>query len=332
MKVRQGSMRPHSHWRIPTLSLAVGVALAAATLATPAPAAAKPKITLPLVQGLYNGESVWYISTEASDAGLATATGATYAPKLSTAIGVGATADLFHVTNFDQPNVLDSVPSPVGPGNTDPDYSPLWRIHLVTWRVGVKPVLLTSEQAVLDAEAAGNVTIEATSIVVNCPVIATPSGHLPSALEVEIEADGEATVTLPLVKGFVNGATVFYINTEASDAGVAAHDGTNFAPKLVHAHASGAEDDIFPFFGSANPAQHNILGSAPNPVGPANTDFDYSPLWDVVPVQFVNQTVRHYPLVRSEPDLLALQARGVLTVGPEAVIIVNCPVLRVAER
>ena len=84
----------------------------------------------------------------------------------------------------------------------------------------------------------------------------------------------------------MNGKEVFYINTEASDKNVAIADSTTFAPKLMYAHASGAEADIFPVFGNANPAQHNIIDSIPTPVGPTNTDPQYSPLWGVVPLRF----------------------------------------------
>lgn len=324
-------MKLSTRWR--SLSSATtAFTLAALLFALPGIAQAQPKVTLPLVQGFYNGESVYYVNTEASDAAVAAMDGTTFVPKLTTAIAVGATADLFHVTNFNQPNVLDSVPYPLGAGNTDSDYSPLWRIHLVTWAPGVTPVALTSEAAVLAAQAAGKVTVQATSIVVNCPVVATPRGQLPSALEVEIEReqgnDSVGTITLPLIKGFVRGKTTFYINTDASDVNVAAADGTNYVPKLARTHASGAEADIFPFNGNANPAQRTVLASAPNPVGPRNSDFDYSPLWDVVPVAFTNQAQSSYPLVRSEGAIRDLVARGAMTSGPEPGIVINCPVVR----
>lgn len=291
---------------------------------------ATPTITLPLVPGFYDGQQVFYINTEASDLSLAAADGTTFVPKLTNAIEAGATSDLFHVVNFSQPNVLDEVPYPVGPNNTERDYSPLWRIHLVTWQPGATPRTLKSEDEVLAAQAAREVTIEATHIVVNCPVVATPSGSLPSAVAISIRGDG-GTIRLPLTKGFANDNTIFYINTEASDAGVAAHDGTTFAPKLAKAHASGAEADLYPFVGNANPAQRTVVDSAPNPVGPGNTDTDYSPLWDVVPVSFTNQARRSYPLVTSEAQLYALVARGEMTAGPEPGIIVNCPIVRVGD-
>ena len=294
---------------------------------------AAPRITMPLVTGYYDDVKIYYVNTEASDAGVAAADGTTFVPKLAKAIGVGATADIYAVTNFSQHNIVDSIPNPLGPDNTDPDYSPLWRVTLVTWQPGFTPKTLTSEAAVLAARDAGKVTLATTDIVVNCAVVVTPWGQLPSAIAVDIDDEDEInTITLPLIKGFVNGRTIFYINTEASDKGVAANDGTNFVPKLAATHASGAEADIFPFFGNANRAQRNVVDSTPTPVGPANNDPQYSPLWDVVPVQFVKQDRKRYPLVRSTRAIDKLEKLGKVTVGPEPGIIVNCPIVRAPKR
>ncbi|MBI3560780.1 MAG: hypothetical protein HY080_03595 [Gammaproteobacteria bacterium] len=298
-------------------------------------AQAGPKITMPLVTGLYDGYKIYYVNTEASDAGVAAADGTTFVPKLVNAIQVGATADIFHVTNFSQPNVVDSVPNPVNAHNTNTDYSPLWRLTLVTWKTGYPAKQLASEAEILAARDAGMVELSLTDIVINCAVVVTPWGHLPSAIAINIEDDNEAetsTITLPLIIGFVNDKKIFYINTEASDQGVATTDGTTYAPKLAATHASGAEADIFPFIGKTNPAQHNIVDSTPSVVGPTNTDPQYSPLWDVVPLQFTNPSRTAYPLVRSTAAIQKLQASGDLQVGPEAGIIVNCPIVRTIKK
>jgi hypothetical protein len=311
--------------------LAMRFALMLSLIAVTGIAYSAPNITMPLVTGYFNDMNIYYVNTEASDIDVATADGTTYVPQLSSAIVVGATADIYVVTNFAQHNIVDSIPNPLGPDNADPDYSPLWRVTLVTWQPGVTPTKLTSEAAVLAARDADKVTLTTTNIVVNCAVVVTPRGQIPNAVAVNIE-EGEtntSTITLPLTKGFVNGKTVFYINTEASDPGVAAADGTNYVPKLAATHASGAEADIFPFFGNTNPAQRNVVDSAPMPIGPGNTDPQYSPLWDVVPVQFVDQAQHDYPLVRSTAEIDKLEQLDLITVGPEPGVIVNCPVVRV---
>jgi hypothetical protein len=75
-------------------------------------------------------------------------------------------APLWSVTNGveDQYNIVDVVPGQTG-------YTPLWGINLVTWKSGVTPRKLTSAAAVRKARSAGEVTVKAAGLVVNCPVI-----------------------------------------------------------------------------------------------------------------------------------------------------------------
>jgi hypothetical protein len=75
-------------------------------------------------------------------------------------------APIWAVTNgpANQHNIVDTVPG-------RPDYSPLWQVSMVTWKNGVTPRLLTSADDVRQAEQSGDVTIQKTSTVVNCPVL-----------------------------------------------------------------------------------------------------------------------------------------------------------------
>jgi hypothetical protein len=63
-----------------------------------------------------------------------------------------------------QRNVIDTVP-----GRSD--YTPLWAVRMVTWKASATPRVLRSKQAVLAAMHAGQVTIKAAPVVVNCPVL-----------------------------------------------------------------------------------------------------------------------------------------------------------------
>lgn len=172
--------------RRPLVTVAV-VALAAIVLLTGIPQTLRaqnsksvqnPSVILPLVHCWYKGKVAYYIQTEASDEGLAKQQNVNYVPTLSNAIAAGAVDDIYHVTNFTQGNVIPSAPIPAGPGNTDPNYTPLWQVSLVTWNSGTTPHVLKSEEEVLNARAQGWVTIQKTNIVVNCPVIYTPEGGL----------------------------------------------------------------------------------------------------------------------------------------------------------
>ena len=75
-------------------------------------------------------------------------------------------APIWAFTNGDegQRNVIDTVPG-------RRDYTPLWAVHLVTWRDGETPRVLRSAAAVRAAQRAGDVTTRAMPIVVNCPVL-----------------------------------------------------------------------------------------------------------------------------------------------------------------
>lgn len=63
-----------------------------------------------------------------------------------------------------QANIIDAVPGQKA-------YSPLWAVRLVTWKAGATPRVLRSKAAVDQAVNAGQATVRAMPIVVNCPVL-----------------------------------------------------------------------------------------------------------------------------------------------------------------
>src|SRR5258707_10594969 len=96
-------------------------------------------------------------------------------------------------------------------------------------------------------------------------------------------------VSLPLQVGFFNGATALYItpevgvdpNAPAAIIAAAKQVATGFNSNFIRQNFgtlpnSPAVDDIFVF---TNFVQGNVLASSPHPAGPANTDTNYSPLW-----------------------------------------------------
>jgi hypothetical protein len=158
--------------------------LASSFTATAAPAT---RVEMPLVPGWYNGQVAYYVSTDASDAGVAKAMGANFVPALANALTAqpSATDDIYAVTNFAQSNILPSAPIPAGPKNTSAAYTPLWQVSTVTWVAGAKPYTLKSEADVRAAESARQVTVSKTNIVVNCPIVFTPEGGKLPGIELE---------------------------------------------------------------------------------------------------------------------------------------------------
>jgi hypothetical protein len=75
-------------------------------------------------------------------------------------------APIWAVTNgaAGQRNIVDTVPGQA-------DYSPLWQLNMVTFKSGVTPYLVESMADVDTAAQKGDVTIQKTRTIVNCPVL-----------------------------------------------------------------------------------------------------------------------------------------------------------------
>ena len=133
------------------LSLVALVLVVAVSAALPALAADGPVKTFSqdVTLGFYKGRVVSYL-----DLG---------AVKLEPGNKV---APIWAFTNGDdgQRNIIDTVPG-------RKDYTPLWAVRLVTWKSGAEVRVLRSAAAVAKARKAGELSIKAAPIVVNCPVL-----------------------------------------------------------------------------------------------------------------------------------------------------------------
>ncbi len=137
----------------------------------------------PLVKGLYEGEELFFIHTEASDPDVANMLTVMMGPQVVLVPKLAETpasllADVYVFTNgvegggpfgF-QPDVFDSVPGGEG-------YSPLRAVSLVTWKEDATARMLDSVAEVQKAESAGEITLERPGAVVNMPVLVWPGGH-----------------------------------------------------------------------------------------------------------------------------------------------------------
>lgn len=137
----------------------------------------------PLVRGLYEGEELFFIHTEASAPQVAQMLTEMMGPQVVLVprlaeMPESLLANVYVFTNgvegdgpfgF-QPDVFDSVPGEEG-------YSPLRAVNLVTWQEGAEAHVLGSAEGVQEAESAGEITIERPGIVVNMPVLVWPGGH-----------------------------------------------------------------------------------------------------------------------------------------------------------
>src|ERR1700747_447371 len=141
-------------------------------------------------------------------------------------------------------------------------------------------------------------------------------------------------VILSLQSGFFDGATALYITPEvgvdpnappaiiAAAHQVANGFNSNFIPtNFGTLPNSPAVDDIFVF---TNFAQGNVLASAPHPAGPANTDTNYSPLWQISLVAW--NPGYQGRVLKSQAEIENAANAGEVTIT-KAPIIVECSVI-----
>ena len=141
-------------------------------------------------------------------------------------------------------------------------------------------------------------------------------------------------VILPLQVGFYNGARALYITPEvgvdpnappaiiAAAHQIAEGFNSNFIPtNFGTLPNSPAVDDIFVF---TNFTQGNVLASAPHPAGPANTDTNYSPLWQISLVRW--NPGHQGRVLKSQAEIENAADAGEVTIT-KTPIIVECSVI-----
>ena len=258
-----------------------------------------PKV-LPLVRGFADGNEVFYITTEVSDEKLAnyltnlTNSRVVYTPALKYA-PAQSLANIYEFTNgikgsgpegF-QPNIADSQPG-------DNNYSPLWKVNLVTWNNGTTPRELTSEEDIVNAVKNKELTIKPTEIIVNCPFVQWKDDSLKvrednktltddspygggQVLDIDIK---KMQVTFVAHRGFApDGSTIYYIATDASVKKVADDLGVVFVNRTGSTLDSGSSSDLYIF-------TNGIKGNGPMgfqaSIASTNAgDEAYSPLWRI---------------------------------------------------
>jgi hypothetical protein len=299
---------------------------------------------IPLTRGYVNGFEVFYISTEASDKGLAdhftnfTHSRVSYTPALKNAPpqslgniyvfgnGIKGSGPL----GF-QANVADSQPG-------DPAYSPLWRINNVEWKQGISPMELKSEADILSAQNSGELTVIPSAVVVNCPFVQWHGGSLKersdkTLTELTAYGGGQALnmdikkmqVTFVGHRGFApDGSTIYYIATDASVKKVADALGVTFVNKTGAALLSGASSDLYVF-------TNGIKGTGPMgfqaSVASANVGYGgYSPLWRIQATTWKDPSHVHF--LTSLAQITSAAQAGKLSTNIAGVV-VNCPFVEV---
>jgi hypothetical protein len=141
---------------------------AAAT--TPAPATpAIPTATtiqVPVTYGYYDGHVDTMLSTDVSNKSQAAADHINYSAAL-----LNRPANTFPALYTVRGTAAPNQPLVFGsePGKTD--YSPIWQEIDVRWTSGVTPVLLVKDDQIKELVSKGQLTMTATPVVLNCPIV-----------------------------------------------------------------------------------------------------------------------------------------------------------------
>ncbi len=120
----------------------------------------------------YNGDKAYFIRTDASDSAYAQTNKLVYAPLLNAADRAKDAAGNLYFFDGGAPNQLPALNSVPGQAN----YSSLWRVNKVKPKSAT--TVYDSEQKIKAAAAAGEVSIESTSVYVNHPVVKWPGGEM----------------------------------------------------------------------------------------------------------------------------------------------------------
>jgi hypothetical protein len=145
--------------------VSLAAAAAASAVATGAPLRLGPASggTQPVFQGYYDGHKDAYLITDVSSKSQASALHVNYSKSLGSVRNLPAQYFIQGRAAARQLAVFGSQPG-------EKDYNPLWIELFVTWKPGVKPVLLTSDNQINKLAAEHKLTLKNAHIVLNAPI------------------------------------------------------------------------------------------------------------------------------------------------------------------
>ncbi|PJF41030.1 MAG: hypothetical protein D6737_09210 [Chloroflexi bacterium] len=288
-------------------------------------------VTLQLHKALYNNEEVFYIRTDASDQQFAEENRLVHVPLLNAALQAeGSTGQLYSFENGadDQYPIVSTIP-----GNDD--FSSAWHVQRVTFNG--EPEFLGSVEAINEAQAAGAITVEPTSLVVNFPVIKWPGGELPADTQ-RTQYLGTGPLLAPVDTNLMEvtfklhecfpGSRYFFTDTSS----VPMAPGMNIAasPPTQALQDVGATDEIW-VFGNGIPGS-GVMGFQPAVFDNEPGSPVWSPFWQHFTAVWTNE--ENARVIRNSNELRQLADAGELQIFngvpdmPQDMppFVVNCPV------
>ncbi len=235
-------------------------------------------VTMRIRKGAFDGNDVYFVRTDASDAAFAKTEKLVFVPKLGPLTGDGL-AGAAYVVEGDaaQPVVFSSQPG-------RDDYTPAWVLHRVTWSGAPRP--LRSEAEVRAAERAGALSVERTNIVINAGIVKWSTGEM--AVDTKKKAYlGEGMLLEPIDTSAMTATFKLgqcypasrYFVLDHSVAAMAEGTKTSFSPRLQGGPSEAGST------GRTNVFMNGLKGPGPMGFQPSAFDFTagdpaWSPYWD----------------------------------------------------
>jgi hypothetical protein len=301
--------------------------------------------TIPMHQGFYDGEDVYYIITDSSDP--------THADIITEKQGwqvelapllkntpEEALSKVYLFTNGIKGDGIHGYQNQVftsTPAQADV-YSALTSHIHVMWNDGATSRVLTSETAVMDAAENNEITLTEINVVLNMPQIIWPEGQMMvkdvtltdttpygggQVLDIDTE---EMNVTFIAHRGWgPDGRTIYYIVTDATPSGPAGMMGVVSAPTSARLIANSAAVDLYQFKNGLTGT--GPLGFQPGIAAGAPGDANYSPMWRIFMIGWDNP--ENAQVLETIDDMNAYKKAGLIDIGiarpMDSDHIVNCP-------
>ena len=301
--------------------------------------------TIPMHQGFYNGEDVFYIITDSSEpkhAEIITEKQGwqvELAPLLKNT-PEEALSKVYLFTNGIEGDGIHGYQNQVftsTPAQADV-YSALTSHIHVMWNDGATSRVLTSETAVMDAAENNEITLTEINVVLNMPQIIWPEGQMMvkdvtltdttpygggQILDIDTE---EMNVTFIAHRGWgPDGRTIYYIVTDATPSGPAGMMGVVSAPTSASLIANSAAVDLYQFKNGLTGT--GPLGFQPGIAAGAPGDANYSPMWRIFMIGWDNP--ENAQVLETIDDMNAYKKAGLIDIGiarpMDSDHIVNCP-------
>ncbi len=263
--------------------------------------------TIPMHEGLYKGNSVFYIITDSSREN--------YSKIINEKQGwIIQTSPLIEKMPEDvlqkififkngvrgdgiyghQKEIFSSTPV------QESKYSALNSIVEVVWKKGQNAKVLESSDDVIDAEKDGRIEFTKTGVVINSPQIIWPGGQMlvrndtkiidnltfSGGQITEINKD-EMTVTFVAHRAWgPDGQTIYYIVTDATPSSAAEIMGIPFSPAYENLITNSSAADLFQFKNGIKGT--GSLGYQPGIVSVNSDHKNYSPIWRIYNIEWHN--------------------------------------------